>query len=92
MKLAALCKKKRTRVANRSQLKMNRLYKHNQKSFFSKLRNGDVIAVDNQPSVEDIQSYWGGLFGNQTTHNKEAKWLADEREEVKDVEETYGKL
>jgi len=47
-----------------------------------------VTTVDNPLSEEDILEYWGGLFGHQTTHNEEAKWLADKREEVKNMEET----
>jgi len=47
-----------------------------------------MAPVDNPPSEEDIQEYWGGLFGNQTTHNEEAKWLDDKREEVKNMEES----
>ena len=93
MKLAALCKKKRTRIANRSRFKANKLYNYNQKAYFSKLRNGDEKVVEKPPSVEGIQKYWGGLFGNQAKHNKEAEWLAKEREEVKEVEESpWGTL
>ena len=93
MKLAALCKKKRTRIANRSRFKANKLHNYNQKAYFSKLRNGDEKVVEKPPSVEGIQKYWGGLFGNQAKHNKEAEWLAKEREEVKEVEESpWGTL
>ena len=38
------------------------------------------------PSKEEIQKYWGGLFGKCSSHNTEAKWLESERKEMEKVE------
>ena len=73
MKLAALCKKLKTRKAFQKRFQSNKLYKNNQKAFYSTLRNEDGAETTNPPTPEDIQEYWDGLFGNKDEHNKEAE-------------------
>ena len=63
------------------------MYQNNQKAFFATLRNEDGAVIDDPPTSDDIQKYWGGLFGDKAEHNKQAEWLKDEREEMKKVEE-----
>jgi len=63
------------------------LYQNNHKSFFATLRNEDGAVIYNPPTLDDIQKYWGGLFGDKAEHNKQAEWLNDEREEMKKIEE-----
>ena len=32
-----------------------------------------------------MKNYWGGLFGNSKTHNKDVSWLADEEREMQEI-------
>ena len=88
MKLNALCKKRRTRIAAKARFQNNKLFKFNQKAFYAKLRNGGgEEKVTDPPTKENIQKYWGGLFGDKALHNDEAEWLVEERKEMEGVEE-----
>ena len=79
MKLDALCKKRRTKIANRARFQNNKLYKSNQKAFFNKLRDGDGAKITDPPTKDNIQQYWGNLFGDKAMHNAEATWLVAEK-------------
>ena len=80
MKLDALCKRRKTQIANKTRFQNNRLFKTNQKAFYAKLRNGDGDEkITEPPTKEDIQNYWGGLFGDKIMHNDEAEWIKDEK-------------
>ena len=88
MKLDALCKRRKTQIANKTRFQNNKLFKHNQKAFYAKLRNGDEgEKITEPPTKEDIQKYWGGLFGDKLMHNKKAEWLNDEMKDMEKIEE-----
>ena len=88
MKLDALCKRRRTKISSRSRFQSNRLFKSNQKAFYAKLRNGGGDAqITEPPTLENIQNYWGGLFGDKKMHNEKAEWIADEKKNMENVKE-----
>ena len=55
MKLAALCKKLRTRADSHLRFQSNRLYQNNQKAFYATLRNEDGVEISDPPTQDDIQ-------------------------------------
>jgi hypothetical protein len=83
MKLAAVAKKLKTIKANRRRFQNNRLYKNNQKAFFANLRDSSNKLIEDPPAQEEAQKYWGSLFGNKAKHNANAKWIAEEKEAMK---------
>ena len=88
MKLDALCKRRRTRINDRTRFQNNKLFKYNQKAFYAKLRNGGGDeTITEPPTKENIQRYWGGLFGDKKMHNAEAEWIIDEKKNMEKVEE-----
>ena len=42
------------------------------------------MQLTNPPSKDNVQKYWGGLFGDKTKHNAQAEWLIDEKVETED--------
>ena len=86
MKLAALAKKLRVKIEARKRYKNNKLYRCNKKAFYAGLRTeegNDEIA--DPPRKEAIADFWGKLWGSKGGHNKDAQWLREEREEMKDI-------
>ena len=84
MRLAAICKSARTKKSQRNRFQNNKMYRHNQKAFYTKLRFGNTAGIANPPPEEEIKKFWGDLFGNKASHNEKASWLEDERKEMKD--------
>ena len=60
-------------------VRTEKLYKNNQKAFFTKLRDGNGAKITDPPTKDNIQNYWGNLFGDKAIHNAEATWLDKEK-------------
>ena len=70
----------------RNQRKANRLFYENQKAFYSNLRYGKSTKIlDPPPTKENIQGFWGKLFSSKTVHNKDARWVEQEKREMRNV-------
>ena len=82
MRLAAISKSMRTKKSQRNRYQNNKLYRHNQKAFYTKLRDGKSTKISKPPDEKDVRKFWGGLFGNKATHNENATWLEDERKDM----------
>ena len=81
MKLAALAKKLKVRVANRKRYTNNKLFRHNKKAFYTNLRTKDKLPTENNdpPNKDDVSKFWGSLWSFKGAHNPNAKWLRDEK-------------
>ena len=84
MQLAAISKFSRTKKSQRNRYQNNKLYRLNQKAFYSKLRHGNSSGITKPPDKEDVKKFWGDLFGNKSKQNENTTWLDDKREKMKD--------
>ena len=68
------------RYMNRNKgYQQNKLFQTNQKRLYSQLKGEDHHQVN--PEAEESRTLWKGLWGNEVTHNNQAKWLQEIKEE-----------
>ena len=87
MRLAALCKKKRTRVAARKRKASNLKFSNTPKKYYSSLRSGNQKPIDNPPTGEKVRKFWSGIYEDEREHNKEAAWISDEKLMMSEITE-----
>lgn len=71
---AALAQRVRRYKKRAKQYYQNRQYEKNQKSFFRSLRD-TAIRVDKIPTVEEVDTFWRGIYEDDIKHNEEAEWI-----------------
>ena len=66
----------------------NKLFSSNEKSFYRSLgKPNDVIENNSVPSEDELKAYWAELWENQKYHDDSAKWIKEEEERYKNIEE-----
>ena len=77
MKLAALAKGLKTKIATHTRNTYNKQYLTNKKTFFTKIRTPDRKSneISDPPTKEDILTFWSNLWANKGAHNPETTWL-----------------
>ena len=67
------------------QYHQNRLFQANRKKLFEELEG---VKQDNTiiPSANESQKFWSDIWDNPVTHNKDASWLKELEEDLKDIE------
>ena len=63
----------------------NKLFKENQTRLYGEL-NGDDNSPSEAPDATEETEFWKGIWSVTTTHKKDAKWLEEVRENLKDLE------
>ena len=68
------------RYMNRNKgYQQNKLFKINQKRLYSQLKGED--SHQDSPEAEQCKALWEGIWGNEVSHNNQAKWLQEIRKE-----------
>ena len=88
MKLAAVTKRLRTRKANRKRPLNNKLYRKNQKAFYSTIRTKGMGTnkIIEPPTEKDLNEFWGKLYQDKGGHREDAEWIQLEEEDMKNIE------
>ena len=67
------------------QFRQNNLFRSNQRQLFKEL---DGKSDDEQaaPEPDEARTFWSGLWDQPVQHNRQAEWLSDVRDELKNVQ------
>ena len=68
------------------QFHRNRLFNINQRQLFKEL-DGKCDNSQVGPEPAEARTFWGGLWDQPGEHNRQAEWLADVKEELKNVQQ-----
>ena len=79
MTLASKYKARRTKNARRNWYLNNKMFRENQKSFYSKLRGQSSRIVSDPPKKEEMDTFWKGIWEDNQPHNDEAGWSKQKR-------------
>ena len=82
MHLAVICKKGKQNKSQRNQFCDTKLYCHNQKTFYNKLRYWKSVGISKRLKEKDVKKVCGDIFGNKVTYNENTTWLEDKRKEM----------
>ena len=85
MILASKCKARRTKDARRNRYLNNKMFRENQKSFYSKLRGQSSRIVSDPPTKEEMDTFWKGIWDDNQPHNDEAGWVKAETEAMENI-------
>ena len=79
--------KKVQRYKNRNkQFVQNRMFETNQRRFYEEL-DGNSNSSQVTPDPEEAKQYWDGIWGEETTYEKEAEWLQRLTEEIEPLQQ-----
>ena len=79
--------KKLQRYINRNkQFVQNRMFETDQRRFYEEL-DGNRNSSQVTPDPEEARQYWNGIWGEETTYEKDAEWLQKVREEVEPLQQ-----
>ena len=70
--------RRRNTIYNRKRI--NFQFKRNSKLVYRKFKNEEDIEVKVTPSKEEVEQFWGGIWGVEKKFNKYATWLAELKE------------
>ena len=90
MRLAALCKKLRSKNASRNRFRNNKMFRNKQKEFYNKLKYGETNKIVDPPSAQNVKDFWGNLYAEKAVHNKDAPWIEAERNMMTDKPQLNG--
>lgn len=65
------------------QFVQNKLFQEDTKKFFRSLEKSETH-VSTPPTLENVTSFWGGMYGTETNYNVQANW-------IKNIDEKIGK-
>ena len=68
------------------QFVQNRMLETDQRRFYKEL-DGNSNSPQMTPDPEEANQYWDGIWGEETTYEKEAEWLQKLREEVEPLQQ-----
>lgn len=60
----------------------NFLFRHNEKGFYRRLKEGNRSNGGQLPTSEEIENFWGGIWANEVEHVEDATWIKSEEERV----------
>ena len=79
--------KKVQRYKNRNkQFVQNRMFETNQPRFYEEL-DGNSNSSQVTPDPEEAKQYWDGIWGEESTYEKEAEWIKRLREEIEPLQQ-----
>ncbi|KAI5692968.1 hypothetical protein M8J75_004967 [Diaphorina citri] len=68
--------------------KQNKEFQNNEKKFYRQLKAGNTNMNNentNTPSLDQVTSYWSGIWTNNIEHNNRASWLRTEENEAESI-------
>ena len=65
--------------------RQNNLFRNNQRQLFKELGGNAASNTDEIPDAAESKVFWEGLWSDGVEHNRDACWLGDIREQMKDV-------
>ena len=71
------------------QFHQNRLFNTNQRQLFKEL-DGKCNNSQVGPEPAEARTFWGGLWDQPGEHNRQAEWLADVKDGLKNVQQQEG--
>ena len=71
------------------QFHQNRLFNTNQRQLFKEL-DGKCDNSQVGPESAEARTFWGGLWDQPGEHNRKAEWLADVKNELKNIQQQEG--
>ena len=73
LKVTSESLRNKKKLAQRNSI--NSLFQHNQKQIFRNWKS-KKITVEEEPTKDEIQCFWSGIWSKQTSYNKNASWLS----------------
>ena len=67
----------RKRINERNRI--NQLFAKYAKQVYREFKSNDIFKIENPPTAEQLENFWGGIWQKDSTFNEEAAWLKDPR-------------
>lgn len=74
-----------------TQFRLNRTFNVDQKKVYTEL-NGGVNRTNDVPNDEESRKFWGDIWSVEKEHNKDAEWLKELKEEMKNENHSQNRM
>ena len=83
-KLQAKAQRLRRYTKRSKQFRQNKMFREDAKRFYSELGK-KTIKIQKPPDIGEVKKFWQNILEQEISHHKDAQWIKDQQEELKDI-------
>ena len=83
-KLQAKAQRLRQYTKRSKQFRQNKMFREDAKRFYRELGK-NTIKIQKQPDIGEVKKFWQNIPEQEISHHKDAQWIKDQQEELKDI-------